>query len=370
MIIGVPGEIKDNEFRVAIVPSGVKALVEAGHRVVIEQGAGLGSDIPDAQFGAVGAEFLASTRAVYAEAEIIVKVKEPQESEFEFLRKGQVLFTFLHLATGKKLVRALVESGVSAVAYETVETEDGALPLLRPMSEVAGRLAVQIGAQYLMKTYGGRGVLVSGVPGVQKGKVLIIGAGSVGINAAKVAVGLGAEVMVIDIDTNKFAYIDDIFSSRVKTRVSNSLNIETAARDCDILIGAVHVPGGRTPVLVSRELVGKMKTGSVVVDVAIDQGGCVETIHSTTHSDPTYVVDGVIHYGVTNMPGAVPRTSTYALTNVTLPYLLKLADLGLKGALEGDPALLKGLNVHAGKVCHSEVALAVDMDYTPAEDLL
>ncbi|MEE9614654.1 MAG: alanine dehydrogenase [Thermodesulfobacteriota bacterium] len=365
MIIGVPTEIKENEYRVSVVPAGVKELTEAGHRVVIEAGAGLGSGITDGEFEEAGAELLESAEEVFAAAELVIKVKEPRPAEYGYLRDGLLLFTFLHLAAEKKLAKALMDSGVTAIAYETVEVEGEGLPILRPMSEVAGRLSVQLGAHHLLKPYGGEGVLLSGVPGVEHGKILIIGAGTVGVNAARVASALGAEVTVIDVDTNKFTYIEDILDGRVKTLMSNSYNIEETVVECDLLIGAVHTPGARTPTLVTKELVSRMKKGSVIVDVAVDQGGCVETIRPTTHSDPVYVVDGVLHYGVTNMPGAVPRTSTFALTNVTTPYLLKLANLGFARAIKEDPSLLSGVNVHKGKITHPAVAEAVGMECDP-----
>jgi alanine dehydrogenase len=363
LIIGVPKEIKENEYRIAVVPSGIKALKDAGHRVLIEKSAGEGSGFSDGDLKKAGAE-IANTPEEVFEADIVIKVKEPQPKEYGYLRDGLILFTFLHLATKKELAEALLKNKVSSIAYETVEEPGVGLPILQPMSEVAGKLSVQIGAHYLIKAYGGRGVLLGGVPGVGHGKVVIIGAGSVGVNAAKVAVELGAETTVIDKDAEKFRHLDDIFGRRVSTLISNPYNIERAVTECDLLIGAVHIPGARTPMLVTKELVSRMKKGSVIVDVAVDQGGCIETIRPTTHANPVYEVDGVIHYGVTNMPGAVPRTSVFALTNATLPYLLKLAKQGLK-AVEADPALKNGLNTHRGRITNRAVAEALGMDFTP-----
>jgi alanine dehydrogenase len=365
LIIGVPKEIKDNEYRVSVVPSGVKELRQRGHRVMVEKNAGIGSSIPDEDFKKAGAEIVGSPEEVF-KADIVIKVKEPQPEEYGYLRDGLILFTFLHLATKKGLAEALMKSNVSAIAYETVEEPGGGLPILKPMSEIAGKLALQMGAHYLIKAYGGRGVLLGGVPGVGKGRVLIIGAGTVGINAALVAVGLGADTTVIDKNPEKFKCLEGVVGVRgekVRTLVSNAENIEKAALECDLLIGAVHVPGARTPRLVTRELVSRMKKGSVIVDVAVDQGGCVETIRPTTHTDPVFEVDGVLHYGVTNMPGVVPRTSVFALTNVTLPYLLKLADRGLK-AIEADPSLKAGLNTHGGRMVNRAVAEALGAEFT------
>ena len=366
MIIGVPKEIKDNEFRVALVPSGAGALVRDGHTVIVEKGAGAGSSIEDEEYEKAGAELADSPEEVFKKADIIIKVKEPMPEEYPLLRDGLVLFTFLHLAAKKELAQALLKSRVTAIGYETIETKAPSggpmLPVLKPMSEIAGRLAVQVGAYYLLRPMGGRGVLIGGIPGVGSGKVLILGAGTVGVNAARVAVGLGAETTVIDIDTDKFRYLDDLFGSRVKTLASTPHNIVRSALECDVLIGAVHVPGGRTPVLVPRELVGKLKKGSVIVDVAVDQGGSVETIRPTTHSEPVFTVDGVLHYGVSNMPGAVPRTSTFALTNATLPYLMKLAEGSLGAVLKADPALRAGTNTHAGTLTNPAVAASLDME--------
>lgn len=365
MVIGVPKEIKDNESRVAIVPSGVRALKEGRHRVLIEEGAGEGSGITDEEFRDSGAEIFSTPDELYKRVDMILKVKEPLPQEHKFLRDRLILFTFLHLAANKLLAASLIRSGGTSIAYETIEEDSGRLPVLAPMSEIAGKLAVQVGANCLMKHCGGKGALLGGVPGVERGHVVIIGAGSVGINAAKVAFGLGARVTIINTSVQKLRYLDDIFSGHINTLVSNSYNIEKAVVDCDLLVGAVHFPGARTIKLVTREMVSKMKKGSVIVDVSVDQGGCVETIRPTTHSEPTYEVDGVVHYGVSNMPGAVPRTSTFALTNVTLPYVLGIAELGLKKAVQEDPALGRGVNIHMSRVTHPMVADALGKEYSP-----
>jgi len=369
MIIGVPKEIKDNEFRVAMVPPGVRALKDAGHRVFIETNAGFGAGISDNEYRSAGAEILESPKDVFSGADIVVKVKEPLPSEYGYFREGLIVFTFFHLVTKRDLAEALVENNVTAIAYETVEERNRNLPILKPMSEVAGKLSVQIGAQFLMKQYGGRGVLLGGVSGVVRGSVVIFGGGTVGINAAKVAVGLGADVTVMDVNTERFRHLDDVFGGRVKTIITNAHNIERAVIGADLVVGAIHVPGAKTPRLVPKELVSRMKKGSVIVDVAVDQGGCVETIRPTTHSEPTYEVDGVIHYGVANMPGAVPRTSTFALANATLPYVMKLANLGFKEAVEIDFALFHGVNVHKGVVCNKNVSEALGMEYKPLKSL-
>ncbi len=362
MVIGVPKEIKDNEYRVAVVPSGVRALKEAGHRVLIESGAGDGSFIGDDEYASAGAEVMASASEVWESSDLVAKVKEPRPAEYGYLRDGLIVFTFFHLAADKALADELIKKGTTAIAYETVELPDGSLPILTPMSEVAGRLAVQVGSHHLMKAYGGEGVLLSGVPGVKRGTITILGAGVVGLNAAKIAVGLGAEVILLDTRVERLRRIDEVFGSTVNTVISNSYNIEAALKKADLTVGAVHLPGARTPKLVTRRMLSVMKKGSVIVDVSVDQGGCVETIRPTTHSEPTYVVDGVVHYGVANMPGAVPRTSTFALTNATLPYLLALANKGLMGAIE-DPALKKGVNIHKGRVTHRRAAEAVGRPY-------
>ena len=359
MIIGIPKEIKDNEYRVAMVPAGVRALTEAGHKVLVESKAGAGSTIPDDEFAEAGAKILKTAKEVFKKSDLIVKVKEPLAEEFKYLRKDLIIFTFLHLAANAKLTEALRKSGVTAIGYETVWEKHRGLPILTPMSEIAGRLSVQIGADLLMKSNGGRGVLLGGVPGVAPGRVVIIGGGVVGLNAAKMAVGLGAAVLVLNKGAEKLRYFDDIFGGRVTTLHSNAYNIEQALKGCDLLIGAAHAPGAKTPKLVTRKMLRVMKLGSVIVDVSVDQGGCVETIRPTTHSAPTYEVDGVIHYGVANMPGAVPYTSTFALTNVTIPYITELANSGLKKAVESDKSLAHGVNTHRGQITNKSVAKAV-----------
>lgn len=364
MIVGVPREIKDNEYRVGIIPSGVRALAGSGHRVLVERGAGAGSSIDDGDYRQAGAEIADGPEEVYGKADLIVKVKEPRPREYALLRKGSILFTFLHLAADANLAQELLKKDVTAIGYETVELDDGSLPILSPMSEVAGRLAVQVGAHCLLKPQGGRGVLLSGVPGVERGNIAIAGAGVVGVNAARVAAGLGADVLLLDTRVERFRYIDDIFGPRVKTLISNECNIEEALKRCDLLIGAVHIPGARTPRVITRDMLSLMKKGAVIVDVSVDQGGCVETTRPTTHSEPTYEVDGVIHYGVTNMPGAVPRTSTFALTNATIPYILAIANLGLKEAVASTPAIKRGVNTHRGAVTHARVAEAIGAQAT------
>lgn len=363
MIIGVPKEIKDKEYRVSLVPSGARTLKETGHTVIVEKGAGAGSGIGDEEYMGAGAAISDSAEGVWERADLMVKVKEPLKEEFARLKNGQTLFTFLHLASNPILTEALLKSGVTAIAYETVQTPDNRLPILTPMSEVAGRLSVQIAANYLLKANGGEGVLLGGVPGIERGSVVILGAGVVGMNAAKVAVGFGANVTMLDTNIERFREIERVFGDRVQTLYSNSFNIERSATGADCLIGAVHIPGAKTPALVARAMVSKMKKGSVIVDVSVDQGGSVETIRPTTHSNPTYEVDGVIHYGVANMPGAVPRTSTFALTNATLPYIIKLASMGLIEAVKSDPSLYKGVNVHKGNITHPSVAEALQMPY-------
>lgn len=369
MLVGIPKEIKDREYRVAITPAGVDVLVKAGHKVIIEKAAGIGSGINDEEYVNAGAEMIATAQEVFKRADMIVKVKEPLTQEYPLLRENQILFTYLHLAPMPELTAVLVKSSCIAIAYETVELEDGSLPILTPMSEVAGKIAVQVGAYYLMKAHGGRGVLLGAVPGVEKGKVVIIGGGVVGTNAAKVALGLGAKVVIINLGIKRLRYLDDIFDGRVETLASNSYNIEKAVTEADLVIGAVLITGARAPHLVTRDMVSRMKRGSVIVDVSVDQGGCVETIKPTSHSSPVYEIDGVIHYGVTNMPGAVPRTSTFALTNATLPYVVKLANLGSEG-LKQDPALAKGVNVFKGKITHPAVADAIGMEFVPLKKLL
>ena len=370
MIIGVPREIKDNEYRVGMVPAGVRALVEAGQLVLVEDGAGLGSGISNEEYLKAGAEIASSREEVYLRADMIVKVKEPLPVEYDLLREGQILFTYLHLAPSPELTATLLAKKVIGVAYETVQRKDGSLPLLKPMSEVAGRLAVQLGAHFLQKDRGGRGIILSGVPGVVPGKVVIIGGGVVGTNAAKMAVGLGADVILIDVNLERLRELDDIFAGRLKTLMSNKVNIHDCLRNADLVIGAVLVPGAKAPQVVTRDMVKDMKPGSVIVDVAIDQGGCLETSRPTTHSEPTYTVDGVIHYCVTNIPGAVARTSTFALTNATLPYTLKVACLGLERALGEDEALAGGLNVYRGEVINAAVACDLGYRYRPVRDIV
>lgn len=362
MITGVPKEIKDNEFRVGLVPAGARALKEAGHTVLVERGAGLGSAIEDSEYTAAGAEIVTAEEA-WSRSSLVVKVKEPRPEEYKYLKPGLSVFTFFHLAADQRLADELINKNVAAIAYETLELDDRTLPILAPMSEVAGRLAVQAGAYHLLKSHGGRGVLLSGAPGVEAGSVVILGGGVVGVNAARIAVGLGARVTILDTNAAKLRYIDDLFGSRVQTLYSNSHNIEESISQCDLLVGAVHIPGLRTPRLVKRDMLGLMKKGSVIVDVSVDQGGCIETIRPTTHSDPVYEVDGVIHYGVANMPGAVPRTSTFALTNATLPYLLMLANLGTKRAAETSIPLKKALNIIDAKVVNRNVADSLGRPY-------
>ncbi len=371
MIIGVPKEIKPDENRVAITPAGVNALTAAGHAVLVEAGAGEGSGIRDEQFARAGAEIVHDKVQLFAAADMIVKVKEPLPPEYGLFRPQQILFTYLHMAADAQMTRALMERRITAIAYETVQLEDGSLPLLTPMSEVAGRMAPQIGAHFLERPHGGRGVLLGGVPGVPPAKVVIIGGGVVGTNAAKVAVGLGAQVTVVDIDADRLRYLDDVFGGRLVTLMSNSYNIAAAVGEADLLIGAVLIPGARAPSLVSEEMVASMTPGSVIVDVAVDQGGCVETIDRvTTHSNPIYRKHGVVHYSVANIPGAVPRTSTFALTNATLPYILTLANKGFPQAVLDDPVLARGVNLVDGHITYRAVAEAHGLEYQPLERLL
>ena len=369
MIIGVPKEIKDNEYRVAMTPGGARQLVEAGHQVRVETNAGAGSDFPDAQYQAAGAKIVPTNADAWG-AQMVVKVKEPQPSEYEFMRPDLVLFTFLHLAAEERLTREMMARGLTGIAYETVELPNGCLPLLTPMSEVAGRMAIQVGAHYMEKMSGGRGKLLGGVPGVRPADVVIIGAGVVGTNAAQMALGMGAQVFIVDINLDRLRYLDEVMGGRLITLSSNPLNIAEAARRADLLVGAVLVKGAKAPKLVTREMISTMTPGSVVVDVAVDQGGCVETTHPTTHSNPTFLVDGVIHYCVANMPGAVPRTSTYALSNATLPYVARLANMGAEAAIRADPALAKGVNTHKGKITYPGVAEAFGLECTLLETLL
>jgi alanine dehydrogenase len=365
-IIGTVREIKDNEYRVGLVPGGVKALVGDNHEVLVEAGAGFGSGIGDEEYRAAGAQVAPAAADVWARADIVVKVKEPVAAEFPRMRADQILFTYLHLAPLPDLTRALLERRVTGVAYETIERSDGSLPLLTPMSEVAGRMAIQVGAHYLEKPEGGRGVLLGGVPGVPPAEVIIIGGGVVGMNAAKMAAGLGARVTILDKSVAKMQYIDDIWGGRVATLMSNPINIANAAARADLLVGAVLIPGAAAPKLVTRQMVSAMKKGAVIVDVAVDQGGCIETTRATTHSQPTYEVDGVLHYCVANMPGAVPRTSTFALTNVTLPYLRLISNRGLVRALRDDPSLVPGVNTYQGQLTIGPVGEALGI---PSADI-
>jgi alanine dehydrogenase len=365
MIIGVPKEVKDHESRVGITPAGVKALVEAGHKVLIEHDAGALSAMPDEEYQADGAEIVGSAHDVWRLADMIVKVKEPVEKEYRHFRDGLILFTYLHLAPLPELTNALLEKKVIGIAYETVRDRTGGLPLLTPMSEVAGRMSVQVGATYLEKEHGGRGVLLGGVPGVAPGKVCILGGGVVGTNAAKIALGMGARVTMIDLNLNRLRELDDIFGGRLYTVASNSYNIQRAASEADLLIGGVLIPGAAAPKIVTRAMVSKMKKGAVIVDVAIDQGGCIETAHPTTHSDPSYLVDGVVHYCVTNMPAAVPNTSTLALTNATFPYVLKLAQKGANAAISEDKGIAEGVNTFNGILTYGAVASAQKREWKP-----
>ncbi len=355
MRIGVPKEIKANENRVAMVPAGVHALVSDGHKVMVEAGAGTGSGISDQEYKDAGADIVGSAKDVWARAEMIVKVKEPLPAEYPLCRPDLTVFTYFHFAAARELTEAMLHAGANCFAYETLEV-DGKLPLLVPMSEVAGRMAIQVGASCLEKAHGGRGVLLGGVPGVDPGNVLILGGGVVGTNAAKMAAGLGAHVTILDINLDRLRYLSDVMPANVTTVHANSVNIHTRIRYADLVVGAVLVEGARAPILVPRPYLKEMREGSVIVDVAVDQGGCVETIRPTTHADPTYVVDGVVHYGVANMPGAVARTSTYALTNATLPFARRLARLGPVGAVQSDAALKTAVNVWKGKITHKGVA--------------
>jgi len=370
MKVGVPSEIKVDEYRVAITPSGVRELTAHGHSVVIEKGAGEGSAITDAEYVEQGAEMLKDADAVFAEAEMILKVKEPQAEEVARLRPGQVLFTYLHLAPDPELTAGLVASGATCVAYETVEDSDGRLPLLAPMSEIAGKIATQAGAFMLEKPLGGRGLLLGGVPGVAAGKVMVIGGGVVGQNAADIAVGMGAEVYIYDRNIDRLRELEPLMKGLVSTCFASTLEIEQRLPEMDLVVGAVLVKGGKAPHVITRQQLSLMKPGSVLVDVAIDQGGCFETSKATTHSDPTYVVDGVTHYCVANMPGAVPITSTWALTNATMPFVIKLADLGVHGALRSDPGFMKGLNVAAGRVTYEPVAEDQGLSHIAPEEAL
>lgn len=368
--VGIPREVKNNEFRVAITPAGVHELVRNGHQVVVEQNAGAGSSITDEEYIAAGARILPTADEVWATADLLLKVKEPVAEEYHRLRKDQTLFTYLHLAASRECTDALLESGTTAIAYETVETANRALPLLAPMSEVAGRLAPQVGAYHLMRSVGGRGVLPGGVPGTAPAEAVVIGGGVSGWNATQIAVGLGFHVTLLDRDINKLREADKVFGTKVKTVVSNAFELERAVIEADLVIGAVLIPGAKAPKLVTNELVAKMKPGSVLVDIAIDQGGCFEDSRPTTHAEPTFMVHNSVFYCVANMPGAVPNTSTYALTNATLPYILELANRGWTEALRRDAALAKGLNTHEGQVVYREVAEAHGLEHVELSTLL
>jgi alanine dehydrogenase len=370
MIIGVPKEIKDNEARVGVTPAGVKALAEAGHTVLVETQAGALSGFPDAEYQEAGAEIVGEAGYVWGKSDTVVKVKEPIEPEYAFFRDGLVLFTYLHLAPLPALTEKLLECKVIGIAYETVRDRKGTLPLLTPMSEVAGRMSVQVGAAYLEKEHGGRGILLGGVPGVPPAHVTIVGGGVVGSNAAKIALGFGAKVTLVDVNLNRLRELDDIFGGRLYTLASNSYNLAHATREADLVIGAVLIPGSMAPRLVTRAMVAGMKKGSVIVDVAIDQGGCVETARPTSHSNPSYVVDGVVHYCVTNMPGAVPHTSTLALTNSTFPYLLRIANLGVREAVRQDAGLAEGLNTWMGKLTCRGVGESQQRPWTAAASVI
>ncbi|MGH3494169.1 MAG: alanine dehydrogenase [Sciscionella sp.] len=370
MQIAVPKEIKNHEYRVALTPAGAHELTQHGHEVYVEAGAGIGSAIADEAYLAAGAKILAKAEDVWGEGEMVLKVKEPIAEEYPQLRKGQTLFTYLHLAADELLTSALLAAGTTAIAYETVQLSDRSLPLLAPMSEVAGRLAPQVGAHSLMKPSGGRGMLPGGVPGVLPATVVVIGGGVSGLNAARIAAGMGAEVRILDTNVDRLRYIDDISGGRIKTLTSNKLHLEDAVTAADMVVGAVLVPGAKAPKLVSNDLVSRMKPGSVLVDIAIDQGGCFADSHPTTHADPTFAVHDSVFYCVANMPGAVPNTSTYALTNVTLPYTVTLAEHGWRSALAASDALALGLNTHEGKLTNEPVARAHGLDYTPVSAVL
>ena len=366
MNIGIPREIKTEEHRVSLPPSGVNALVSRGHRVYVECGAGAGSGFPDAEYAGAGGTIVASASAVWAFSDMIIKVKEPQPSEYGYLRPDLILFTYLHLAADEALTLALLDSGVTGIAYETVEDSQGRLPLLEPMSEVAGRMAPQIVSHYLERHEGGRGILMGGVPGVAPAHIVILGAGTVGTQAAKIALGMGARVTLLDINLERLRYLDDVLGGKLTTLYSNHINISRAIQSADALIGSVLIAGARAPKLVTRDMLPSMPPSSIIVDVAVDQGGCVETTRPTTHSEPTFFIDGVLHYGVANMPGAVPRTSSLALANATLPYALKIADRGLEAALGADLSLRRGLNIHEGRCTHPAIADGLDLEFVPS----
>lgn len=370
MIIGVLKEIKNHEYRVSTLPSGVEALTKHGHKVYVQSGAGGGTGISDEDYANAGAEILSSAKQVFEKAEMIVKVKEPQESEYPMLRKGQIVFTYFHFAASKELTTAMLNKEIVAIAYETIMLQNGHLPLLTPMSEVAGRMAIQEGARYLSKPAGGIGILLAGVPGVPPAKVVIIGAGVVGINAAKVAAGMGAIVTVLDINIDKLRFIDDTLPANVRTLFSNPHTLKKAVKDADLVVGAVLVAGAKAPVLITRALLREMKPGTVIVDVAVDQGGCVETTRPTTHENPVYIEEGIVHYCVANMPGAVPKTSSYALANATFPYLMEIANKGYIKAGRENQAIARGINMVEGTLTNSEIAQAFNLKYTEIQKVL
>jgi len=369
MKIGIPKEIKKHEYRVALIPSHAKLYVNAGHTVFVEASAGLGSGFSDEDYIAAGASIIEDAKEVFLRAEMIIKVKEPLPEEFDFFQEGQILFTYLHLAANEELTKALIAKNVVAVAYETIQLPDGSLPCLTPMSQIAGRLSVQQGAKYLEKAFGGRGVLLGGVPGVARGKVAILGGGVVGLNAAKIAIGMGADVTLLDISAKRLAYLDDIFGAKLQTLHSNRTTVANCLKQSDLVIGAVLIPGAKAPNLVTREMLSTMKPGAVLVDVAVDQGGCFETTRPTTHTDPTFIIDDIVHYCVANMPGAVALTSTIALSNVTLNYGLSLASKGWQEAVKSDPELRRGVNVAKGKIYNEPVAQSHGMEFETLESL-
>ncbi len=370
MIIGVPKEIKSSEYRTSLLPFGVEVLKSADHNIIIQTEAGRGSDVDDSEYKKAGAEIVKSAEEVYKSADMIVKVKEPLPAEYPLLRQDQIVFTYFHFAASRELTLAMLKRKIVAIAYETIQLDDGTLPCLTPMSEIAGRMATHEGAKYLEEPMKGRGILLGGVPGVEPAKVVILGGGVVGANAAKTAAGLGANVTILDINLERLRYLDDIMPKNVTTMMSNAYNIRRMVKEADLLIGAVLVAGGRAPVLVTREMLKTMKPGAVIVDVAVDQGGCIETARPTTHESPTYIVDGIVHYCVTNMPGAVARTSTIALSNATFPYVLELANKGyIKAAIE-NPAIARGINLIAGKVVNPEIANLFDLELTPLEKII
>ncbi|MGC8659184.1 MAG: alanine dehydrogenase [Desulfomonilaceae bacterium] len=370
MIVGIPREIKEDEYRVGAIPSGVRVLREHGHVVLVEKSAGDGCRISDGEYAESGADVVDSPEELYARSDMIMKVKEPQPNEYSLFHEGQILYAYLHLAPAPELTEGLINSRIIAVAYETIQTDDGFLPLLVPMSEVAGKMSVQVGAHFLEKTQGGRGVLLGGVPGVRRGRVTILGGGTVGMAAASIAVGLGADVYVLDVDQRRLGYLEDIFGNRVTTMISNRDNVLFSVVNSHLVIGSVLIPGARAPRVVTKDMISSMKAGAVIVDVAIDQGGCIETSRPTTHKHPTYVVDDVIHYCVPNMPGVVARTSTFALTNVTLPFALEIADRGLGNAARSDARLARGINLYKGLVTHEKVAQSLGYTYTDLQQAL